>query len=694
MPPKRRRAKGRAAGLDFDSWVDLMYGPNPYRPVYASPFLRRAAWATHKNSLLAECQDTAHRPQAWWEYDLGRLPDFSKNECQVELLVEIGQASEDELATFLKLVYLEQESLRERGAYAPAEETAAYRRRAILAKKVAGWEPALPVPGYGESRFAEPARPPKGVKIDEAAAFRACFFIESLRHWEGDWAGVPFILSPWQREEIVRPLLGALRSDRTRRFRKAYISVACKNGKTALMAAVALYLFMADGEPGGQVYSAAADRKQAALIFDAAIGMLEQCPFLRRRVDVLTGAKMIRLPAKSSRWQVLSADAPTKHGLNASVIIFDELHAQPTDALWNVLITRMGARRQPLLIAITTAGNDETSICHRQYEYAEKILAGVFPDESFFAYIREAPKDADWRDEAVWYGPNPGLGVFRNLDELRTSIREAERVPANQNNIRNLYLNQWVKAESRWIDLYAWDLTAGMVDEAALEGRPCYAGLDLAASQDLSALALVFPMDTDPVEYKIICRFWLPEEGLLERRRRDNVSYDVWAGMPGGVANARYPKFIELTPGNVIDYSYIRRAVRELAKRYRIVHIAYDPWGARQLAQEFQEDGVGVAEFNQWPSKFASPTREFERLVLTKRLHHGGNPVLRFMMDCCQVRSDSNGNVRPVKPDRQKSHKRIDGVVATIMALDGALRNEAAQQKSAYESHGLETIGF
>ncbi len=346
----------------------------------------------------------------------------------------------------------------------------------------------------------------------QAATMAVNFFERLLVHTKGEWSGQRFKLEDWQREQIICPLFGWKRKqDGTRRYRTAYIEIPRKNGKSTLAAGIGLFLLFADGEPGAEIYSAAADRDQASIVFDEAKRMVEQSHELGKRAEPYK--RSIVVPSTYSVYRVLSAEAFSKHGLNAHGIIFDELHAQPTRELWDVLTTSSGARRQPLTVAITTAGFDRQSICWEQHEYARQVLEGVIEDPSFFAYISAADEDEDWLDEDVWRRANPNLGVTVKLDYLRNQARKAEQTPAYQNTFRRLHLNQWTQQETRWLDLQAWDRCAAPVNAKLLEGSICYGGLDLASSSDIASFVLCFPPEKgEPERYA-----WFRSSGSQRR---------------------------------------------------------------------------------------------------------------------------------------------------------------------------------
>lgn len=523
------------------------------------------------------------------------------------------------------------------------------------------------------------ARKPATVEafyFDAAAADLAVAFIEQfLVHVKGEWAGEPFILQDWQRDGIIRPLFGWKRPDGTRKYRRAYIEIPRKNGKSTLAAGIALLLLFLDDEPGAEVYGAAADREQAAIVFDLAKQMVEASPVLSQRAE--TFKRSIVVPATASVYRVLSADVKTKHGLNAHGVVFDELHAQPNRDLWDVLTTATGARRQPLVLAITTAGYDRESICWEQHEYARQVLEGVIEDGEFFAYIRAADAADDWMDPKTWRKANPSLGVTVTEDYLAAECRRAQLTPAYLNTFLRLHLDRWTSQETRWLLLEDWSACGAPVEIEALGGKECYAGLDLANTKDIAALVLVFPPIPGEYElYRLLPYFWIPAENMVERVRRDRVPYDVWVRQG----------HMKATPGNVIDYGVIEKDAIELREKFKIREMAFDPWNAIGISQRLAAAGLTMIEFRQGYFSLSPPTKEFERLVLDRKIAHGNHPVLRWMADNVMVTKDPAGNL---KPDRQKSREKIDGIVAAIMGLDRAIRNGQGAPGSIYEQRGL-----
>ncbi|NOT02278.1 MAG: terminase large subunit [Phycisphaerales bacterium] len=507
--------------------------------------------------------------------------------------------------------------------------------------------PTTTIPGYDPFATAGDCR------FDESAAQRAVdFFHECLTFTAGEWRGQAFILQPWQ-EAIVRHLFGWKRPDGRRRYREAFIYVPRKNGKSELCGGLGNLLIFADHEPGAQVYCAAADREQARLVFNAAKTMVVAEPEMAARAKVYTHA--IVYEAGGCVLKVISAEAYSKHGINAHGIIVDELHAQPNRDLVDVLTTSTGARRQPMIVHITTADFDRESICNEKYDYARKVRDGVITDSAFLPVIYEATNEEDWRDPDVWRRVNPNLGVSVSMEYLERECRKAQDTPSYENTFKRLHLNIRTQQDIRWLALESWDACDGTpIDESELEGKLCFAGLDLSTTTDLSALVLAFPHDDGSVT--LLPRFWVPADNAAKRERRDRVPYQTWTRQG----------FIEMTPGNVIDYQRIRGRFKELHERFAIREIAVDRWNATQLITELSDAGHRVVPFGQGFKDMTAPTKELEKLVISAKLRHGGNPVLRWMASHISVETDAAGNL---KPSKKKSTDRIDGLVAAIMAL-------------------------
>ena len=512
--------------------------------------------------------------------------------------------------------------------------------------------------------------------FDERKAQRVVRFIEALRHTKGEFHGQPFHLLPWQ-EKIIRDVFGTVRDDDPimRQYTTAYIEIPKKNGKSELGAAIALNMLINDDEWKAEVYSCASDRQQAAIVFDVAVDMVRQSPALMKRVKIIPSTRRMIYQPTGSIYQVLSSEVATKHGLNVSACIFDELHTQPTRALYDVMTQGSGdARKQPLWFLLTTAGTDRNSICWEVHQKALDILEGRKNDPRFYPVLFGLPDEADWTSEENWYRANPSLDHTITIDKVRDAFRKAQETPADENQFRQLRLNQWVKQSVRWMPMDKWDECGGVVDPYALEGRTCYAGLDLSSTSDLTALVLVFPPTSEDEPYIALPFFWLPEETLSLRVRRDHVPYDQWAKRG----------FIQTTEGNVVHYGFIERFICELGERYDIREIAHDRWNATMMVQTLEDDGFTMVPFGQGFKDMSPPTKELMRIVLEHKLCHGGHPVLRWNMDNAFVRTDPAGNL---KLDKEKSTEKVDGAVALVMALDRAMKNQGGD--SVYNHRGL-----
>ena len=511
---------------------------------------------------------------------------------------------------------------------------------------------------------------------DKAAADYAVRFIECLAHTKGTWAGKPFELIDWQ-ERIIRDLFGVIKPNGYRQFNTAYIEIPKKNGKSELAAAVALLLTCGDGEERAEVYGCAADRQQAAIVFDVAADMVRMCPALNKRVKILTSQKRIVYVPTNSFYQVLSAEAYSKHGFNIHGVVFDELHTQPNRKLFDVMTKGSGdARMQPLYFLITTAGTDTNSICYEQHQKAQDILEGRKIDKTFYPVIYGAPDDADWTSPEVWKNSNPSLGETIGMDKVEAACESAKQNPGEENAFRQLRLNQWVKQTVRWMPMHKWDACKVDFDESLLEGRVCYGGLDLSSTTDITAFVLVFPPTDEDDHYYILPYFWLPEETLDLRVRRDHVPYDLW----------QRQGFLMTTEGNVVHYGFIENFIDELGTRFNIREIAFDRWGAVQMSQNLEGLGFTLVQFGQGYRDMSPPTKELMKLTLEQKIAHNGHPVLRWNMDNIFIKRDPAGNI---KPDKEKSTEKIDGTVATIMALDRAIRCGNDTGDSIYDERDL-----
>ena len=509
--------------------------------------------------------------------------------------------------------------------------------------------------------------PPTPPVIHAQQAARAIAYINGLTHTKGPHARQTFNLRPWQRRIVQR--LFAQRRDRHRRYRTCLLMLPRKNGKTELAAALAVYFLLHDGEVGGEVYSAAADRDQAALVFNVAAQMIRNHPTLEAEVQIVDSQKRIVHPASGSIYRAISAEAYSKHGFNASVVIYDELHAAPTRELWDVLATSQSTRAQPLMMAISTAGFDRQSILYELYAHGKRVQADPSIDPTFLPVIYEAPAEADWRKEKTWRIANPALGDFRSLDEMRIMCQRAQEIPAQENSFRRLYLNQWTEQASRWLSLAQWDLCkAGPVTYAR---RPCYVGLDLSSTTDTTALVGVYP-DADGPGFDVRVASFVPEAKLRERVTRERLPYDEWPRRGWIVA----------TPGNVVDYERVRAELRAWAAESEVREVAYDPWNATDLVTRLStQDGFVCVPTRQGFAALSAPSKSLETAILSRTLRHDGHPVLREHILRVAVETDAAGNL---KPSKALSTDRIDLVVALIMALDRRDRLAAVAPPADY----------
>jgi len=525
-------------------------------------------------------------------------------------------------------------------------------------------------------------------RLDDDRALRAKrIFQEILVHTKGRYARQPFILAPWQWTEIVRPLFGTVVFDPQfeewiRLYRIAWLELARKNGKSELLAGIALILLDGDDEEGAEVYGAAKDRDQASLIFRVAARMVELSPALSKRLRIYRTNKRIVNVRTDSVYQVIAADAAGNLGQDPHGIIFDEIIAQPSRELWDALKTGMGSagRRQPLMLAATTAGNDPESFAATEHEYCEKVARDPKLDPSRFVFIRNTPKfetdrktgrpkidpktkkpiELDWRNERNWRYANPALEgprPFLSIRVLREEAREAEKNPATENIFRQMRLNQWVQSSSRWISLTDWD--RGGMDllhelEKKLEGRSCWAGLDLANTKDTNALVLDFPVGGG--RHAAICRFWIPEARIPDFDKRTGGQASVWVR----------EGLLKVTEGTVTDQRAIVDEILRLKKRFRIWELGFDPWNIGNVDVEVEEGGITPVEIRQTFHELGDTTKEWERMIYRRLYRHAGHPVMRWQFENIVVLMDDGGNIRISK---KKSKDKVDGPAAAVMAL-------------------------
>lgn len=534
----------------------------------------------------------------------------------------------------------------------------------------------------------------RGLWFDGEAAQDVIDFFGLLHHSKGEHAKQVFKLERWQTF-ILACLFGWMRADGTRRFRSAYIEVARKNGKSTLCSGIGLYALVADGEEGAEVYCCATKKDQAKLVFVEAERMRKASPGLSKRIE--SWRNNMCVPVTNSKMEPLGADSDTLDGLNPHCSIVDELHAHKSKALLQVIETATGARRQPLVFKITTAGHDRESVCWAERERSTAILEDVKQGDDVFAYIACIDEGDDWHDEANWIKANPNLNVSVKLETLREGARKADQQPSSLNGFLRLHLNVWTNQEHAAIKIDQWNQCVGFslkgIDVKVLredmlkrlEGRPCVIAVDLSSTQDTTCEMKLFPPLSDEDPFICIPDFWLPSdnlEELMDKWRSTSASYDVWAR----------EGFLRLTDGDVIDYDEIKEQMLTDCKRYDVKEITFDPWNATQFANELQKAGIHVdklVKFPQTVAMFAEPTKRLlETMIPGKKIAHLGNPVLRWMASNLVVKEDNNGNKRPVK----KAHAaKIDGMVALIMAIGRTIANPP-KPKSVYETRGVLTL--
>jgi phage terminase large subunit-like protein len=496
-------------------------------------------------------------------------------------------------------------------------------------------------------------------KYDASKASRAITFIECFKHSKSDFADLPFVLEPWQHFLICNLFGWIKKSNGKRRYTKCYLSVARKNGKTQIAAAIAIYMLIADGESGAEIYSVATKRDQAKIVWDAAREMIIKQHDLDNLCHVWRGTNTITFDLSLSKFLPLSAESKTHDGLNPYLAIIDEYHAHKTNELLEIMSTGMGARSQSLLLITTTAGYDISSPCYEEDIYCQNILNGTMTNDQYFSLIYRPDEGDDWMSDEAILKSNPNFGITVQKDYLHNKFNEAKNSARMTNDVKVKHLNLWCQVVTRWMTDESWMICKRDFKEADLYGRHAILGMDLSASQDITALVLdILPLSADEPHY-LVTRFFLPEDNLIDHERVDNFPYEDMVDK-----NLLIP-----TPGDVIDYDFIESEIHELAKSFIIDECAFDPWKAQEIVNHLTEERI----FTMTPifmrySAMAAPTDQFEKDILAGKIAHDGNPILRWMLGNTEVKSDRQGNIMPMKPRRETTGKRIDGIVAAIMA--------------------------
>jgi phage terminase large subunit-like protein len=544
-----------------------------------------------------------------------------------------------------------------------------------------------------------PGGHPAGLRFDAELGNRVVKFIEGYcKHHKGEWAGQPLLLADFQRD-ILRQIFGWVRADGTRRFRTAYIELARKNGKSTVAGGIGLYLTLADGEQGAEIYSSATKKDQAAILWKDAAAMVKSSADLKRYIKVLKSNMMCE--AMNSKFEPLGADSNTLDGLNPHGNIVDELHAHKDRGVWDVLDSAMGARRQPLTIAITTAGvYDPESIGWEMHEYAQKILDQIIEDDSFFAFIASADEGEEterllktnpgyYFTEEALKKANPNYGTSAKADYLQRQAKKARQLPGFLTEYLTKHVNVWARAAKRWLSMEKWSqcedapgLNAralALEREQTLLGKDCYGGLDLSSKLDLTAFVLVFPGTAEVLD--VICRFWLPEETVKLYAEKGQRHYEKWVEQG----------WLTTTPGNTIDYDFIRAEVNALAKKHKLIQLAYDPWGAQRISTQLLADALPAVECGQGYKSLSEPSKDLEARVVDGKVRHANNPILRFCASNAIITTDAAGNV---KPDKSRSRDRIDGIMAMVMALSRFIVAKPPENEAPYiVRRGLVVLG-
>ena len=509
----------------------------------------------------------------------------------------------------------------------------------------------------------------KGWYFDRKAAQRAISFIEKLKHTKGKWAGQRFKLEPWQ-QFILWNIFGWMKADGTRRFRYVYVEIARKNGKTALSAGIGLYMLFADGEARPEVYSAATVKDQARICFSDAVEIVKKTD-LKNYLSPYRNSIVYEL--KGGTMKPLSSDYGTHDGLNPSCGIIDEFHAHKDSGMFDVIKSAFGARRQPLMFIITTAGFNKNGACYAYRSNVIKVLQGINEDDSLFGIIYTLDRKEEWDNPKMWIKSNPNLGVSVFPEYLSDQVNDAKNRPEAVRNVMTKNVNLWVDAEKTWIIDDMWQKCIGTTDRESLRGCQCWGGLDLSNVSDITAFVLLFHEND---HFQLLPFFWIPEEKMLEKIRKENINYDKWVSHG----------YVKVTAGNVLDYDFVKADILQIVEEFDFQSTAYDRWNASQTIIDLQNEGMECSPFGQGYGSMGAPTKEFEKIVLTQKLEHFGNPVLRWMIASTVIKTDPAGNI---KPDKEKSVQKIDGIVASIMALGEWMTAQSEEDNNPYNQRGM-----
>lgn len=507
-----------------------------------------------------------------------------------------------------------------------------------------------------------------------------------------DFYGQPLTLLDWQHS-LLWDVYGTVNERGYRQYRYAYLEMPKKNGKTTMIAGLGLYHLVCD-PPGGQIYCCAADKKQAGLVYKAACGMIDQDPELAKILKVKDSSKEIINRETGTIMTVLSAEAYTKHGINPTVVIFDELHAQPTRDLWDVMTFGAGAaRKEPLWWVITTAGDDPDrhSIGFEIHDKAMKLRSGELVDPTWYVRIYGIPDDygmdpderpeEDIYDEALWFRINPSLGHTISIESVRQEAVAARSSPASEKLFRWLRLNQWISLKTvGWQPLSLWDKTNGKWGLSELAGKKCYAGLDLSSTTDITAACYLFPPQDGLPDWRAIFDAWIPDANMKKRVRDDKVPYDRYVDQ----------KYLLTTPGDVVDYDFVEARLLASSKQYDIHTLGTDPWNSRMLSQRLMRGGLEVVEIAQDMKNMSPAMKLIEQFMKRGLMTHEANPLARWCWGNIAIAVDGNENIKPIK---NKSKERIDMIVSLINAMATAsMFEEMEQDESIFEKRGPRSL--
>lgn len=507
---------------------------------------------------------------------------------------------------------------------------------------------------------------------DEEAGERVVrFFRECLKFVDDTKAGKPMILEPWQ-DDIFRTLFGWKRPDGTRRFRQALIAIPRKNGKTTIAAGLGLYMLLADGLFGAQCYCAAGDRDQASIVYKFASLMAASNPTFKKLTKSNKTSRTLSYDRKNAVLRALPANEGTIHGTGPSCVIGDELHVWRGRDVYDALHTGTGHRMQPLECYITTAGSDKLSICWEVWDYALGVRDGRVDDPSFLPVIFAADEDDDWTDPKVWAKANPNLGVSIRPEYLEAECRKAKATPAYENTFRRLHLNQWTSQKTRWLQMQHWD-DCPASGGAFADRAEVYGGLDLSSTIDFTAWVLVAKGDDG--QWSCKGHYFIPESRVQEYEDRTAIPLRQWIR----------DGWVTVIPGSVIDVAYVHRRIFQDAEKYQIRGIGFDPWNAAHSRQHLENGGLDMVEVRQGVASLGESCKALEKAVISHKIDHSGDPVMRWMASNVQVKTDDNGNIRPVKPEHGNINK-IDGISGLVTAI--AVAGPQDDSPSIYETPG------